>query len=42
MPFVGEKRQRAHKKAVDDQITVHYMFEHVDDYQIGEHHSKDA
>ena len=26
----------------DDPITVRYMFEHVDDYQIGERHSKDA
>ena len=42
IPFVGEKRQRGHKNAVDDPITVRYMFEHVDDYQIGERHSKDA
>ena len=42
MPFVGEKRQRAHKNAVDDPITVRYMFDHVDGYQIGERHSKDS
>ena len=36
---MGEKRQRAHKNAVDDPITVRYMFEHVDGYQIGERHS---
>lgn len=38
----GEKRQRAHKNAVDDPITVRYMFEHVDGYQIGERHSEDS
>ena len=39
MPFVGEKRQRAHKNAVDDPITVRDMIEHGNDDQIGVRHA---
>ena len=31
-----------HVTGFNDPITVRYMFEHVDGYQIGERHSKDA
>lgn len=37
MPFVGAKRQRAHG---NEPITVRYMFEHADDFQVGARHSK--
>jgi len=32
----------AHVTDFNDPITVRYMFEHMDNYQIGERHSKDA
>ena len=31
-----------HVTGFNDPITVRYMFEHVDGYQIGERHSKDS
>lgn len=53
MPFVGKKRQNAHKNVVDActddfvkltgerRLTVPYMFAHASEFQVGKRHSLD-
>ena len=38
----AEMGVETHVTGFNDPITVRYMFEHVDGYQIGERHSKDS